>query len=180
MYLRKLELKDASFMLEWMHDSDVIKNLRNDFSSKTILDCELFILNQAKDSIHLAIVNENDEYMGTVSLKHIIKDSAEFGITVRKSAMGNGYSKFAMLEMIKRGFEMGLNTIYWCVDPLNFRAIRFYEKLGYQRIPFEHLIVIERGRVQRERDFSIYLVSSGKIIEGIIPSGCINHKVWGE
>ena len=167
-------------MLEWMHDSDVIKNLRNDFSSKTILDCELFILNQAKDSIHLAIVNENDEYMGTVSLKHIIKDSAEFGITVRKSAMGNGYSKFAMLEMIKRGFEMGLNTIYWCVDPLNFRAIRFYEKLGYQRIPFEHLIVIERGGYN-EKEISQYIwFQVEKYIEGIIPSGCINHKVWGE
>ena len=28
MRLRNLELKDASFMLEWMHDESVVKNLK--------------------------------------------------------------------------------------------------------------------------------------------------------
>ena len=43
MYLRKLELKDAPLMLEWMHDPDVVKNLRADFSSKKIEDAIDFI-----------------------------------------------------------------------------------------------------------------------------------------
>ena len=44
MKLRKLELKDASQMLEWMHDEDVIKNLQADFLSKTLKDCQEFIV----------------------------------------------------------------------------------------------------------------------------------------
>ena len=78
MYLRKLELKDMLLMLEWMHDPYVIENMKTDFASKTILDCELFILNQTKDNIRLA------KYMGTVSLKLIIRRSAEFGTAVCK------------------------------------------------------------------------------------------------
>lgn len=34
MRLRNLELKDAPFMLEWMHDESVVENLRGRFSEK--------------------------------------------------------------------------------------------------------------------------------------------------
>ena len=72
--------------------------------------------------------------MGTVSLKHITKISAEFGITVRKCAMGKGYSKYAMQQIIDKGFKrLGLQSIYWCVAPENHRAVRFYDKNKYDR-----------------------------------------------
>ena len=137
MRLRKLELKDAPLMLEWMHDESVVKDMQADFSSKTLEDCDLFILS-SKDmlkNLHLAIVDENDEYMGTVSLKNIEEDKAEFAITVRKYAMGKGYSRFGMREIIRMGLEdMNLSRIYWYVDKNNQRAIKFYDKNGYQRI----------------------------------------------
>ena len=136
MKLRRLKLKDAPFMLEWMHDSNVVSNLRTDFKTKTLDDCETFIVeaNNTHESLHLAIVDDKDEYMGTVSLKHIKELVAEFGISVRSCAMGKGYSQFGMREIIHRGLnELGLHEIYWCVDKENFRAIRFYEKSGYNR-----------------------------------------------
>ena len=43
MNLRKLELKDAPLMLEWMHDPDVVQNMQADFAHKTLSDCENFI-----------------------------------------------------------------------------------------------------------------------------------------
>ena len=137
MKLRKLEHKDADVMMEWMHNPEVIKNMQKDFSSMTINDCLEFIEASycTDENIHLAIADDKDEYMGTVSLKHISKENAEFAIVVRKSAMGKGYSEFGMHEIIRIGFEkMGLNIIYWCVNPDNFRAIAFYDKNGYQRI----------------------------------------------
>lgn len=90
MRLRKLELKGAPLMFEWMHDETVVKDMQADFSSKTLEDCNHFILssNDTRKNLHLAIVDENDEYMGTVSLKNIEEDKAEFAITVRKYAMG--------------------------------------------------------------------------------------------
>lgn len=143
MKLRKLQLKDAPLMLEWMHDESVVKDLQANFMDKTIEDCEAFITvsNNIKKNLHLAIVDDEDTYMGTVSLKNITNSSAEFAITVRKEAMGKGYSKYAMAEMIKIGKEnLGLETIFWCVSPVNKRAIRFYDKNGYKRTDMNHNI----------------------------------------
>lgn len=123
-------------MLEWMHDTEVVKHLRRDFASKTLEDCLQFIQasKNSKEDLHCAIVNDEDEYMGTVSLKHIREGKAEFGITVRNCAMGKGYARFGMQSIVEKGFsELGLHEIYWCVSPENTRAIRFYEKSGYKR-----------------------------------------------
>ena len=134
MRLRELQLKDAPLMLEWMHDPDVVKDLRRDFASRTLEDCLQFIQSSknSEEDLHCAIVNDEDEYMGTVSLKHICNGSAEFGITVRSCAMGKGYSQYSMKKILEKGFlKLGLNEIYWCVAPQNTRALRFYEKSGY-------------------------------------------------
>lgn len=149
MRLRKLEDKDAPFMLEWMHDDSVVHFMQADFASKTIEDCKNFItaLQDESENIHLAITDDNDEYMGTVSLKNIHDGSAEFAITIRKCAMGKGYSSWGMKEIIKKGKAMGLDHIYWCVSKENKRAIRFYDKNGYSRIdPSENF----RGGVHRK------------------------------
>lgn len=149
--LRKLEKKDASLMLEWMHDKDVVKFMKADFASKTIYDCDKFIDSARKEydiifsegrslndligmSLHLAITDSSNEYLGTVSLKHIEKNAAEFGVTIRKCAMGSGIAILSMNEIIKIGFcDLGLNQIFWCVGSDNARALRFYDKNGFTR-----------------------------------------------
>lgn len=143
MRLRRLELRDAPLMLEWMHDKYVIENMRIDFLKRNLADCENFIVNSWKmvNDLHLAIVDNNDIYMGTVSLKHITENSAEFAIIIRSSAMGKGISKEAMEKMINIGLEkMNLQQIYWCVSPENKRAIKFYDKNGYDRVETSELI----------------------------------------
>ena len=139
MKLRKLELKDAPLMLEWMHDESVVAKLAANFAAKTMDDCRNFIAASQNDGedLHLAIVDEDDTYMGTVSLKHIDRTAgtAEFAITVRAAAMGKGFSHFGMDSILKMGIEeLGLSAIYWCVSPKNQRAVRFYDKHGYPRI----------------------------------------------
>ena len=136
MRLRQLQLKDAPLMLEWMHDPDVVKFMHADFASKTLTDCERFIqaAKSSAENLHYAVVNDEDEYMGTVSLKHIKNRKAEFAITVRACAMGKDYAQFAMESIIRKGFsELRLDEIYWCVAPENARALRFYDKNGYKR-----------------------------------------------
>lgn len=136
MRIRKLKNNDADNMLEWMHDEQVVEHLKKDFSKCSLSDCERFIdlsLDSLTD-IHYAIVNDNDEYMGTVSLKNISDQSAELGIVIRKCAMGKGYSQFGLKQIFKIARDKKIKNIYWCVDPDNHRAIRFYEKLGFKRI----------------------------------------------
>jgi len=164
MKIRSLELKDAPYMLEWMHDADIVKDLSTNFAEKSIADCEDFILSSKESSVnlHLAITSDSDEYMGTVSLKHINREnaSAEFAITVRKSAMGSGYAWFGMVESIRVAFEeLGLNCVYWCVSKQNTRAIAFYEKHGFKEafdIPANIL-----ARYKRITDLKWYSVLAG-------------------
>ena len=166
MKLRKLELRDAPLMLEWMHDERVIHDLQTDFSKKTIQDAENFIKASWNDNenINLAIVCDLDEYMGTVSLKHVQNGSAEFAIIIRTSVMGHGYSKYGMESILKMGFEdMNLQLIYWCVDPVNKRAIRFYDKNGYKKTSPDQIqsrgVRLRYSKEQIER-YTWYLVQA--------------------
>lgn len=134
MYLRKLELKDAPLMIAWMHDKSVTEKLRSDFASKTLQDAENFIKwsRENIENVNLAIASDEDEYMGTVSLKHIEDGSAEFAITVRVEAMGRGYAWYGMESIIEKAFsEYGLESVYWCVSRENSRAVRFYDKHNF-------------------------------------------------
>ncbi len=138
MRLRALESKDAPYMLEWMHDESVVQFMGRDFSKNTLEGCEQFIYDSqtCSENYHRAIVDDFDEYMGTVSLKHINHElsMAEFAITVRKCAMGKGYSSYGMNEIIRLGkSELGLKKIVWCVSKKNERAVRFYDKKKYKR-----------------------------------------------
>lgn len=169
MYLRKLLKKDAPFMLEWMHDSTVVKYLRTDFESKTIIDAENFIYaanDTSNRDIHYAICSDEDEYMGTVSLKRKASVcSAEFAITVRKRAMGHGYSWFGMKEIIRKAFEeYGLESVYWCVSLENKRAVRFYDKHYFHEaydIPSE-ILADYKGIT----NLKWYSVLKGDVIDG--------------
>ncbi len=139
MKLRKLCGADAPLMLEWMHDPSVAGNMGTNFAEKTVEDCQRFVTASQEngEDLHLAVADENDAYMGTVSLKHLNRDkgTAEFAITVRKCAMGKGYSAFGMNAILKLGLkELGLKQIYWCVSPKNARAVRFYDKNSYPRV----------------------------------------------
>ena len=130
-------MTDAPFMLEWMHDNSVVEKLRTDFSSKTIEDCNIFIEYSwnSTDNLHLAIASDEDEYMGTVSLKNIEDGSAEFGITIRKCAMRRGYAWFGMEEILNKAFdEYNLESVYWCVSRENKRAVRFYDKHNFHEV----------------------------------------------
>ena len=168
MNLRELEIKDAPYMLEWMHDDSVVKHLRGKISSKTIEDAKKFIIDSQslKHDVHLAIVSDEDEYMGTVSLKNIDNNnkSAEFAITVRSSAMGKGYSWYGMDEIIKRAFrDYGLENVYWCVDKNNTRAVRFYDKHNFHEaldIPIEVL-----NRYKEMNNLKWYSILKGDVQE---------------
>lgn len=146
-------------MVEWMHDDDVLRGLRaSTFQKKTLSDCVNFIKNsyEMKNDCHMAIVDEKDEYIGTVSLKDIdveYKD-AEFAIVLRKSAWGRGYAKQAIEDIIQVAFvEYGLKSIYCNVLRDNVTAISLYEKVGWVRIDEVSSRYIERA--PRNEDGSV-------------------------
>ncbi len=153
--LRKLEQKDAPFMFEWMHNQGITSGLMKDFGSMTIEHCRNFIeeSKSQKNDIHLAIADADDEYMGTVSLKHIKNGCAEFAIVVREKAQGKGYAMDGMHQIVEYGLNvLGLNEIYWNVLRTNKRAVRFYEKNRYKRIVMTYEEQLQKGCHYTEED----------------------------
>lgn len=176
MKLRRLEVKDASLMLEWMQDESITENLQGEFEKKTLNDCKYFIQNSwtDKSNLHLAIVDTGDTYMGTVSLKHIKNGSAEFAITIRKSAMGRGFSHYGMKEIIRIGRkDFGICQVYWCVNPQNHRAVRFYEKNGYQKIDAMELEISGAYSEDQIKNYYWYIYKCHEFEDlGISASNC--------
>lgn len=145
-HLRRLRFDDAKYMLEWMHDDNVVHFMGKNFSKMELADCENFIKSCADESVdvHRAIVSDDDIYLGTVSLKNIDHErlDAEFAITVRKAAMGTGASTFAIKAIIDYGFwKLGLKSIYWYVSKENIRAVKFYDKNRYARVDASQVVV---------------------------------------
>ena len=93
-------------------------------------------------------------------MKNIKEKSAEFGITIRNCAMGKGYSIEAMKVVLKMGFEkMNLEKIFWCVSTENKRALRFYDKNGFERVEAKELLSMIEGYTEEQiAEYVWYLV----------------------
>ena len=148
--LRELKIDDSKGMLEWMKDPLITKGFNKNFSNYTINDCKDFILKnelnyyiKEPNEIHFAVIDETNEYKGTVSLKHINYQYgfAEFAIIITKSAQGTGLAKTAFNEIVKYGFEeLQLKYIYFSCKKDNLAANKFYTKVGAKAIDFDELI----------------------------------------
>ena len=139
MRLRKLEEKDADGMLEWMHDPETQDFFCFDAMKRTKQDVLEFIRNASIDctegnSIHYAVCDDEDEYLGTISLKNIdlCAKKAEFAIRLRKKARGRGVGQTVISILLDKAFtEFDLERVYLNVLSDNDRAIHLYEKCGF-------------------------------------------------
>jgi diamine N-acetyltransferase len=133
--IRRLEYRDGDLMLEWMHDKDTARAFRTPFETFDMEKVKRFIDNSDTDiNKHFAVINDNDEYIGTVSLKNIsmVNKSAEYAIVVRKEYRGTGAAKCATDEILSYAFDkLGLHKVYLNVLDRNDRAKSFYEKCGF-------------------------------------------------
>lgn len=139
--LRALKKKDVEPMLEWMHDPDNQKHFQKRMNEMTREDVVAFC-KKAKipqklcggENLHFAIVDESDEYLGTISLKDIslVNRTAEYAISIRRKAQGQGIAKISTSLILQKAFdEYDLHRVYLNVLADNVRAIHLYEKCGF-------------------------------------------------
>ena len=137
MELRKLCLKDAPRIFEWMKDPLCYVHFRFDPEKVTIESIQDFInkANQPSNDCHFAIVDEFDDYLGTISLKNINETDkcAEYAIAIRPGSSGKGLGYKATIAILNIAFnEFDLNRVYLNVWPENKRAIALYLKCGFK------------------------------------------------
>ena len=146
--IRELRIIDVEGIYSWMNDPEVINAFTPGKFPISKDAIELFIKNSWADreNVHLAIVDDDDKYAGTVSLKNIdfINKNAEYAIVIHKNYWRKGYSKFGTDQIVDYGFrKIKLNKIYLNVLSSNWRGIEFYEKYGFERegVFREHIYV---------------------------------------
>lgn len=134
--LRPLAARDLPFMLEWMHDPEVNRHYAVDFAAVTAEQARQFIDASQDDRAnrHFAFVNAADEYLGTISLKHITATDAEYAVATRRSAQGTGAAATATTLLLRCAFdELQLAGVYLVLKRTNVHAQRFYDKCGFVR-----------------------------------------------
>ena len=137
MVLRQLAADDAPLMLEWMHDDEINKWFCFNAKGMTYDDAIQFVKRANESDVqdyHYAIVGDDDEYLGTISLKHVdlTVKSAEYAISLRKKAQGTGVGVEATRRILQKAFEeLMLQRVYLNVLTDNMRAVHFYEKCGF-------------------------------------------------
>ena len=148
-HLRPLRAEDAPLMLEWMQDPTIACFFRFDAISMTEEKCRAFIesANREPGSLHYAIANESDEYLGTISLKDISDGRAEYAISTRRCAHGTGAAMQATKEILRIAFdELGLKSVFLNVLEENLRANAFYLKAGFHYTHTEKNALELRGQ----------------------------------
>lgn len=162
-HLRCLEPKDASGMLEWMTDPKITQFFRFDASRVTEESCIAFIAaaSQQENCRHWAIADENDTYLGTISLKEITATDAEYAISTRFCAHGTGAAMEATRQVLAIAFkELGLSRVYLNVLADNGRANAFYIKAGFRFAYTEKDAVAIRGEM-KDLNWYEYTAPSG-------------------
>lgn len=163
MILRTLKSKDVEGMFEWMHDPTVQQYFQRPMNKQSKCDILSFIesneidigniksnvLSRDNNDLHFAVVDDYDDYCGTISLKNINFNNlnAEYAISMRKKTHGTGLALEATSELLKVAFiDLGLRKVYLNVLESNKRAVSFYEKVGFrlEGKARDHIIIGEK------------------------------------
>ena len=142
--IRAVEPSDLEAVLKYWNDLNFRRLLGPPIPwSRTYLETWLekrITADPWKDKmIELAITDKNNgEFLGFVHLEDIKRphSRAEFGISIHNpDNLSKGYGTDATRVMLWVGFNiLGLNSIYLDTMEDNERAIRTYEKVGFQRV----------------------------------------------
>lgn len=157
-HLRSLRVEDAPFMYEWMTDPEITRFFRFNASKISEESCLAYIEKAQADpnTVHFAIADENDEYLGTISLKDIDREKgcAEYAISTRKKSHGTGAALQATRQILRYAFEeLGLERVYLNVLAENGRANAFYRKAGFSFVRVEPKALELRGE---QKDLNWY------------------------
>lgn len=150
--IRPLQEKDTERMVEWLKDEDVTRYLTIGGADSNVESTLEFIQKSKNDTdnLHRAIVGENDDYLGTVSLKNTdrTKGEAEYAIAMHPNAMGTGAAAAGTKLILALAFdELSLKRIYLNVLRVNQRAVKFYYKLGFK---YTHSTISNYGGEEAE------------------------------
>jgi len=136
--LRPIRREDSALLYEWITDRELVI-LNSPYWPISDIDHEAWIesmMLQRSDLVIFVIEDETRNPIGTCQLVNInwLHRGAELQIRIAPEAQGRGLGTLAIRKLCNFGFaDLGLHRICLNVGESNLRAIRAYEKAGFQR-----------------------------------------------
>jgi RimJ/RimL family protein N-acetyltransferase len=136
--LRTPGISDVDIISAWQNDREVTKLIpSNPFPvSKKTLEDYISKIAHKKDCIILIIENEDEIPIGISALDNIdwVNGTAEINITIyAKNCWGRGYGFDTLKTLTEYGlYQINLHTIYANIIEKNERALKCFEKAGYE------------------------------------------------
>ncbi len=133
--MRKIKLSDKKYFAKWWRDKDLLKltsgRLRR-ISDKKV-DKYFLQMIKSKNDYHF-LINLNKKSIGHISLMKRKNNWHETQIIIgEKKYWCKGYGTKAIHLLIKKAKQIDIPKIYLEVRPNNARAIKAYEKCGFQK-----------------------------------------------
>ncbi len=121
--------------LGWTHEANLIAgNVR-------VNDAMILENLNAKDSVFLKYINEQNEIIGCVNLKQNENKLYLGMFSVQPMLQGNGVGKKLLLAAEEYAVHVGSNTIYMTVISLRRELIHWYKSKGYKETGERHAFV---------------------------------------
>jgi len=134
--LRKIKQTDKQYFSKWWRDKELIALTSGDFSELSDKQINRYFIDikESKNDYHFMILLDG-QVIGHISLCKRKKNQYETQIIIgAKEFWGKGYGSKAIKKSLKFASNQGISNIYLEVRPDNTRAIRAYEKAGFQKI----------------------------------------------
>jgi UDP-4-amino-4,6-dideoxy-N-acetyl-beta-L-altrosamine N-acetyltransferase len=171
--LRRIERDDIPTFVRWFADPDVREFLLINRPISIAEEEQWFAQQLQSQNAELFAIETNDGiHIGNIGLHDInwVHRAAEMGIVIgHKQYWGKGYGSDAIRTLLRFAFdEMNLHRVQLTVYEDNARAIRAYEKCGFQREGRLRDAVYRKGRYY---DMFLMSVLNGELQPGDEASG---------
>ena len=134
--LRKITPTDKKYFARWWGDKELLKLTSGILKRVSDKEADKYFQNilKTKDDYHFMIVL-NKKTIGHISLAKRRNSWYETQIIIgEKKYFGKGYGSKAIGILIKKAKRLGISKVYLEVRPNNTKAIRAYEKCGFQKV----------------------------------------------
>ncbi len=137
-YLSPINLEDLEIYTNWLNNKLVAENT-GFYGKNFTLESEKAILERLSQGHTYAIIaKEGNQLLGNAGLESVdnINRTAEIGIFIGEEAKrSKGYGSEALKLLLEYGFKtLNLNNIMLKLNATNERALKCYEKMGFQLI----------------------------------------------
>lgn len=137
--LRAIEPSDVRQLWEWTQDEETMRLRDYPAPPASLADAEKYFDSSrdvSGEQIRLAVCTHDGELIGEIALRNIDHRTGNADLTIaigNKDYWGHGYGSDATRTLVKYAFDqLNLHRISLYVHAFNQRAIRAYEKCGFQ------------------------------------------------